>query len=527
MLKKKVIWLSPSNNKKSENIMSVWEREMKNLGWDTQANASEADFIFCGSESQLDRAVKISKELQLPIICYFWGFPWFRLIQRQFDTHYKNRIDLMRSVSVFLTPSQTVTLQLADFGFVSQVVIPGIDDRKIAETNTESIPKLPTITSIGRLVPHKSHDYLIGVCGNIEPRVPLNIIGQGDLEDELLESARTKKVDLTIHNVDDLEKFKMLRAAGIFITCSEYEGFGAPIPEAMACGIPVIANRIPVFTELYTDYILYYEDATHLSELIIKLFSDREFYLHRVKLQSILAPSFFMTGAAGRLQAILLGLSSQLVKSRLAKKIREIPDSAQEVYEEEAQRNWDISAYRFDPHWLRHWRVEFALKELKGKIVLDLGCAYGAYAIRFAEKGFQVTAADISNFYLKKVSEHAIKYDVARSISTVQCDALAIPCVDSFYDSVWVGELLEHVPEPAKLLKEAVRVVKPGGVVVFSTPYKEHHYDSLHLHIWKSRAHFKSIVLDPLSDTINIKRLDLIAEGNLDPSVIFGVIEKR
>jgi len=159
--------------------------------------------------------------------------------------------------------------------------------------------------------------------------------------------------------------------------------------------------------------------------------------------------------------------------------------------------------------------------------VLDMGCAYGAYSIRFAEKGFHVTSFDISNFYLQKVRELSEKFHVELLINTRQGDAHNLPFLTPKFDSVWIGELLEHVPNPSDLIREALRVVKPKGVIVFSTPYKDHHYDPLHLHIWKDLDHFKSTVLDKFKDEIIIKRLDLIAEENLAPSVIFGVLERK
>ncbi|MCK5347179.1 MAG: glycosyltransferase, partial [Candidatus Heimdallarchaeota archaeon] len=422
----------------------------------------------------------------------------------------------MRQVSIFIVPSKTVGLQLADFGFSSVLVLPGIDARKIEETEAPR-QRDPTVISIGRLVPHKSFARVISACALITPSPKIDIIGIGECKEELTADAAARKLDCTIHNVNDAEKFKLLKKSGVFLACSEYEGFGAPVAEAMACGVPVIANKIPVFTELYTDHILYYQDDASLASLIVKLLSDRDFYTSRIKLQSALVSTYSMEEAAKRLQDLFLEISGKLIKNRLAFMIRNVPDSCKEVYEEEAQRNWDTSAYLFNPHWLRHWRVDFALAELKGYYVLDMGCAYGAYSIRFAEKGFHVTAFDVSEFYLKKVRELSEKFNVKDLINTKQGNAHNLPFSVRRFDSIWIGELLEHVPNPADLIKEALRVVKPGGVIVFSTPYKDHHYDPLHLHIWKELEHFRSAVLDKFKDEIVIKKLDLIAEGELAP----------
>lgn len=49
-------------------------------------------------------------------------------------------------------------------------------------------------------------------------------------------------------------------------------------------------------------------------------------------------------------------------------------------------------------------------------------------------------------------------------------DALALPFKDGIFDSVLCNEVLEHVPEPGTLLMEVARVLRPGGVLLLSTP---------------------------------------------------------
>ncbi len=49
-------------------------------------------------------------------------------------------------------------------------------------------------------------------------------------------------------------------------------------------------------------------------------------------------------------------------------------------------------------------------------------------------------------------------------------DALALPFRDQAFDTVLCSEVLEHVPEPARLLAEAARVLRRGGALILSTP---------------------------------------------------------
>ncbi|MCX5696556.1 MAG: glycosyltransferase family 1 protein [Candidatus Omnitrophica bacterium] len=51
-------------------------------------------------------------------------------------------------------------------------------------------------------------------------------------------------------HVSDAQLLRLYQAAELFISVSLYEGFGLPLTEAMACGIPVVASDIPVFREI-------------------------------------------------------------------------------------------------------------------------------------------------------------------------------------------------------------------------------------------------------------------------------------
>ncbi len=105
-------------------------------------------------------------------------------------------------------------------------------------------------------------------------------------------------------------------------------------------------------------------------------------------------------------------------------------------------------------------RVEFALQNLNGKI-LDVGYSVGGIHQRFLEKFGKggVYGVDIET---KKDSAHYRK-------STAE----KIPFKANFFDSIFAGELIEHVEKPAVFLKEANRVLKKGGAMVITTPNKK------------------------------------------------------
>jgi SAM-dependent methyltransferase len=104
----------------------------------------------------------------------------------------------------------------------------------------------------------------------------------------------------------------------------------------------------------------------------------------------------------------------------------------------------------------------FATRIGSGRDVLDLGCRDGTLAAQF-RAGNKVTGADIDRAALR-VAE-------SRGLEPVWVDLnQPLPFDDESFDAVVVGEVLEHLPDPAAVLTEAHRVLRAGGVLVGSVP---------------------------------------------------------
>jgi SAM-dependent methyltransferase len=98
-----------------------------------------------------------------------------------------------------------------------------------------------------------------------------------------------------------------------------------------------------------------------------------------------------------------------------------------------------------------------------GRRVLDLGCRYGALTEYYTE-GNDVTGVDID----REALEHAEARLGIQALWADLDDPLAF--MDQTFDVVVIGELLEHIREPRRLVDQAHRVLRPGGTLVGSTP---------------------------------------------------------
>jgi 2-polyprenyl-3-methyl-5-hydroxy-6-metoxy-1,4-benzoquinol methylase len=101
--------------------------------------------------------------------------------------------------------------------------------------------------------------------------------------------------------------------------------------------------------------------------------------------------------------------------------------------------------------------------EMKGKKVVDVGCATGFFSRHFARSGAQVTSLDIATEGVRKTNE---RENLGLRILEMNCFDMTF---DSEFDMVFCGSLLLHVLYPMELLRLLKRAVKPGGKLVIAS----------------------------------------------------------
>ncbi len=135
-----------------------------------------------------------------------------------------------------------------------------------------------------------------------------------------------------------------------------------------------------------------------------------------------------------------------------------------------AHRFWD-EAGEFGPlHVLNPVRMAFVAGRapLRGARVLDVGCGGGLLAEGLARAGATVTAIDLSPSMIEVARLHALSERLDIDYRVESAGALAVRQPGAF-DVVTCMEMLEHVPDPAAVLAELARLVRPGGSLFVST----------------------------------------------------------
>ncbi len=136
-----------------------------------------------------------------------------------------------------------------------------------------------------------------------------------------------------------------------------------------------------------------------------------------------------------------------------------------------ATRWWDPES-EFKPlhaiNPLRQEWIEGLCGGLRDKLVLDVGCGGGILAEGMASQGARVTGVDLAEKSLQIARLHGLESGVPVDYQLISVETLAEQQPGSF-DVVTCMEMLEHVPDPASIVRACAKLAKPGGWVFFST----------------------------------------------------------
>ena len=126
---------------------------------------------------------------------------------------------------------------------------------------------------------------------------------------------------------------------------------------------------------------------------------------------------------------------------------------------------------------LRYYLEQYTIDEMfRNKRVVDFGCGEGGKSVYYASLGAkEVIGVDMIPEYAPRAAAFAKSKDCDR-FSFLLGDATNLPLASNEYDTVIMNDFFEHVSDPERILREAFRILRPGGRIYFNFPPYYHPY---------------------------------------------------
>lgn len=204
-----------------------------------------------------------------------------------------------------------------------QVLYGGVDARFRPEPEPEERERLctrygvgerPYVFSVGTLQPRKNYVHLIQAFAQVNGLADWQLViagGRGWLYEGILAEADKHGGRVRVLGfVDDADLPALYRNATLFAFPSLYEGFGFPVLEAMACGVPVVCSNASSLPEVVGDAALLIDphDASELAEALARVAEDADLRREMVARGVAQAARFTWERAAHQLLSIFDGM---------------------------------------------------------------------------------------------------------------------------------------------------------------------------------------------------------------------------
>jgi SAM-dependent methyltransferase len=106
-----------------------------------------------------------------------------------------------------------------------------------------------------------------------------------------------------------------------------------------------------------------------------------------------------------------------------------------------------------------------------GAVVAEVGCSQANLSLLLAERGYRAVAVDL----LPDALSYALQKRETGRFWPLAADAGRLPLADGALDAIVLGEVLEHCPDPAAIVGEGLRALRPGGLLIATTPNRTRH----------------------------------------------------
>jgi ubiquinone/menaquinone biosynthesis C-methylase UbiE len=131
-------------------------------------------------------------------------------------------------------------------------------------------------------------------------------------------------------------------------------------------------------------------------------------------------------------------------------------------------RPW-MNPFKFP--WIME-RIEREAALLQGKHLLEIGCGMGFDSLEFLKRGVRVTATDLTANAVRLAQRHfELEGVIAEEVRAA--NALDLPFADGTFDAVWANGVLHATGDTQRAIREARRVLKPGGRALICHFYRK------------------------------------------------------
>ncbi len=137
--------------------------------------------------------------------------------------------------------------------------------------------------------------------------------------------------------------------------------------------------------------------------------------------------------------------------------------------------------------------------------ILDVGCGSAWVAAHFAASSEEIAVCSMDISLTNPL--RALKAYPFAGHSAVVADVYALPFRDHSFDCIIAAEVMEHTPDPKLFITNLLRVLKPGGTLIITTPYNEQIPHSLCVHCNHPTPHNAHL------HTINEEKIEAILAG--------------
>lgn len=179
--------------------------------------------------------------------------------------HRERMLTVLQTAAGVIGNSQATIDELAEFAAAVRLPVPPavaawLGSDPLPAARVIEAPSLPTFVTVGTIEGRKNHLLLLNVWSNLVEKLGdkaprLLVIGQrgweaDDVFDRLDNDERLRRFVVELGRCSDQQLAQHLAGARALLFPSFAEGYGLPLVEALASGVPVIASDLPVFREL-------------------------------------------------------------------------------------------------------------------------------------------------------------------------------------------------------------------------------------------------------------------------------------